>query len=232
MRLTPALVAVGVLLPGIAAAEERARGDHGAYRYFVPSHEASALYGATGLLVGSDAHPQLLGVGYEEHAGLLGEGIAYDLPRLVGIQSGGRPRRSQFGTYVDLRAYLPLNEDFAYGGEGTLGMSFRVGRFGHRGPFSLLVALRIGFLSHAGKQAAMDAISVRFVSPITRHASAWVQFDANLYAVLPYGRIAEWYRPSPLTVGAQYDLDEVFVAGEAAFVWKDATWAVRAGRRF
>lgn len=232
MRLAPALVAVGVLLPATAAAEgERARADHGSQRFFSPSHEASALYGATGLLVGSDAHPQLVGVGYEEHAGFLGEGLAYDLPRAAGIQSGARPRRRDFGTYVDLRAYLPLNEDFAYGGEGTLGMSFRVGSLRRQGPFALLVGLRIGFLNHGGKQAAMDALSLRFVSPITRHASAWVQFDANLYAVLPFGRIVEWYRPSPLTLGAQYDLGDVFVAAEAAFVWKDATWAVRAGRR-
>ncbi len=228
MRLALALLLL------VAAPAVRADDGVGTRRLFTPSHELGVVGGSTGLLIGAGApRPSLVGVSYEENAGVVGEFLVYGLARLLHLSSASPSHeRRTFSTHLSLRGYFPVGEGYASGGEVSFGGNLRLFEVQELGPMALSFAVRIGFLSDGARQAAMDALTLRMHAPVFAEVSMFMQFDANLYALIDSEKIRQWWRPSPLTLGFQYDVSRLlWLRAEGSFVFRDVAGQVSGGLR-
>lgn len=206
----------------------------GTRRLFTPGHELGVVGGTTGLLIGAGApRPSLVGVTYEENAGVVGEFLVYGLARLLGLTSGSHSTdRRTFTTHVAVRGYFPAGDGFAGGGEFSFGGNVRLFEVQEFGPMALSFAVRVGFLAEGSRQAAMDALTLRMHAPVFAEVSMFMQFDANLYALLDSEKIRKWWRPSPVTLGFQYDVTRMlWLRAEGSFVFRDVAGQLSGGLR-
>ncbi len=208
----------------------------GTSRLLTRNHEVSVSAGINGLLIGSGApRPLLLGIGYEEHAGEVVSTLLFGLPKLLGVSSGEIPTRGGFASYLRVEGFLPIGSEYARGFGFGVGGSFKVGRLARR-PVIVQFGVRVAFLSDGAeveRMAAVDAMVLRVHAPITRSLAVSLGFEGNLFALVNVGRIKEWWRPSPVTLGFHWDvLRWLFVAGEVQAVVTDVGGRVQGGLRF
>ncbi len=198
-------------------------------------------------LEGVSRQAQLTGFHYAESEGELAEALLFGVPRAIGLEDTYHPGRygSQgLSTWLSLDVYVPGlfgsfdHRAWSRGFDVAFGGTVRAGK-GDLGPTLFQFGVRIAFLwatvpfrqgeAPPGHDApgspgehredaltAMDALSLRLHTPLTRSLSAFVHWDANLYAL--FGFMKQWARPSPATLGVQWDSGcDVYARWEITF---------------